>query len=993
MNFHSSEKATRYLGLLDTARCNAQWQDVPELARKVEKHAPHRKCLTLTARSEAQLWTNISQRSTTTLSNANDGPFTISDLLQPLEKAVAESSNEEDSFQAKVCVDWMQCLIRPSNLALATEQRDIGKEWARFIGPRQGLMSYTWICGIKSRCIEGNAHEKIGQLYEARLAYQEALDWIDDAPSSVQNTHEYQHWAEMATAGYTTLVFRSVSTSSVEGLNETRAAFRAWAHRSKRSPFPMGLPASMPSSRDRMEVWKNYYDVLSIILHSDLCYSTLQAGNLLCLPDEPRSAEELVNARQEQRAELRHAQASFEALLIKASKFPKASQSNTNIEAWIESVIKNWRIFCGEGWSDEDLAPETKETVGRGVLDILYRAANLTFHSTPLLRHLFIVHASLGEFDLAMKAFNSYTEIIGKGKARAEKTGEHELGFDDDSIVLETAAEAIRLQCQYGGREEADRALQIGTQIIKWLEPNRPGSSSSRKADIHGGNQGTIDVVRPEALAAAYRAIGISQGTWARLTYDVASRSELQSSGIASLRKSLELMPDHSGTIESSYALALLLAETRDIAGSVAVLKSALKRQTRPTDGIDGVRNEYWTRERKLMPLWHLLALLLTSRGEYTTAVRTCEAAFEQFPDPGVLFSSPIGEHSRRNDKGVVDVMSSFEKEGIVQVKMTQISLIEAMEGPAIAVDSSDELLSLFRRLHGDLGAAKTYHRDFATATTANPQKSSGGTLKSLSGSLMRRSKTARQSIENSDMLSEPKRSVETRPSTSTAQTADAPTIHVTNEDGDLAEKQHHHHHHPRLPFKLRGHHGGDWKETVNSNLSKSNESRRQDEPFSEKPHFLPPGRLPLQSAETADLNVTNTPKAQQFSPIGYHSEHGEPPAPVGHSDQLSRQDIRLSTPSSSIALPGPHFPAAQDRRQKISLLVNIWLFVAGLYARASLHDDAQGAIDEAAKLVEGFELDIAGPNAQMSSTLAFEEKGWGGGKSVDTLWADVYSE
>jgi hypothetical protein len=39
-----SEKAQRYLQLLDEARCASRWTDIPELCRKVEKHAPHRKC-------------------------------------------------------------------------------------------------------------------------------------------------------------------------------------------------------------------------------------------------------------------------------------------------------------------------------------------------------------------------------------------------------------------------------------------------------------------------------------------------------------------------------------------------------------------------------------------------------------------------------------------------------------------------------------------------------------------------------------------------------------------------------------------------------------------------------------------------------------------------------------------------------------------------------------------------------------------------------------
>ena len=37
------------------------------------------------------------------------------------------------------------------------------------------------------------------------------------------------------------------------------------------------------------------------------------------------------------------------------------------------------------------------------------------------MRYLFIVHASLAEFDLAFKAYDSYVEIVTRGKDRAEQ--------------------------------------------------------------------------------------------------------------------------------------------------------------------------------------------------------------------------------------------------------------------------------------------------------------------------------------------------------------------------------------------------------------------------------------------------------------------------------------------------------------------------------------------------------------------------------------------
>jgi transposase len=39
------EKAQRYIGLLDAARTAANWQELPELIRKITKHAPDRKCM------------------------------------------------------------------------------------------------------------------------------------------------------------------------------------------------------------------------------------------------------------------------------------------------------------------------------------------------------------------------------------------------------------------------------------------------------------------------------------------------------------------------------------------------------------------------------------------------------------------------------------------------------------------------------------------------------------------------------------------------------------------------------------------------------------------------------------------------------------------------------------------------------------------------------------------------------------------------------------
>lgn len=44
MSAPNPEKGKRYLAQLDQALCNGNWADVPELARKTDKHAPDRRC-------------------------------------------------------------------------------------------------------------------------------------------------------------------------------------------------------------------------------------------------------------------------------------------------------------------------------------------------------------------------------------------------------------------------------------------------------------------------------------------------------------------------------------------------------------------------------------------------------------------------------------------------------------------------------------------------------------------------------------------------------------------------------------------------------------------------------------------------------------------------------------------------------------------------------------------------------------------------------------
>jgi tetratricopeptide (TPR) repeat protein len=610
------------------------------------------------------------------------------------------------------------------------------------------------------------------------------------------------------------------------------------------------------------------------------------------------------------------------------------------------------------------------------------------------LRYLFTVHASLAEFELAFKAFDSYVEIVTRGKDRAEQEGETDESVDDDSTVLRTSAEAIRLLCRFGCRTEAEKAVEIGRNLEKWLNHYEDTKPTTGTSEVPAKRA----LVEPKALAIAYCAIGVAQAHWAQFTYDADARAGMQAKAIQLLRKSLSPTLDDPSNVDALYALAFVLAETRDIVGAIKVAKRALSSVTKAqaaysTDGVlsNGSATEFG-RERKLIPLWHLLALLLTSRSEHTAAEKACEAAFAQFGDPTILFGTDAGttrsEHLKDasghdvSTSGVVDRMGNFEKSGILQIKMTQLALIEVTDGAMAAVDGCDELLALYGRLFGSPAAEKV---KLETPATLTPPKNNTGTTK---GSIFR----GRGSIRTQKDTS----------ARSSAAGLAAPAIQVTDEKSVPQANGHHHHH---LPHLTHHHKHEDEQPNVarsSSKLRKRSTSLGQRSvtgttqsaevpPVPENASNGTPARSnvprPFSSATSPgnSLESNETP----LRPIAHNLPHSSPPQ--GHEHQPPRQDTRLPAPlpDTNYIPPDPHFSKLQDRRQKVSLLVDIWIFTAGLYTRAQAFEDAREAAAEALKLVETFENELS---LEFSTAKALGEKGWGGGKSVEELWADAYN-
>ncbi|KAL3417539.1 filamentation protein [Phlyctema vagabunda] len=1037
---HDPVKAARYIQLLDEARYDGDWDAVPELVRKVRKHAPGRTCLTLTAECEHAITTASKPRPsspqlqksqpsavTTTAAKPADLATYVPLLAEAIEK---ERTYVEDDFQAQVCLAWLHWHLDEPALALARLPQNIEAEYAQLDGTNKESTKWTKVSAMKATYIKGSAQRTTGAVAEAIETFESSMPVLASVSTSASLGSEMRTWTELfLTAFCMTSSYAIKSKVSRSPEAGSLSAFRAWAKFWDNSnTVPTGGRASY-SEVPRRSVWKEYYVALSDILYQGLTYPSTALT----------PAFENTSILNQQRAELKLVESRYEALLLAELHFPKAEEASEEVEIFVEFAMQNWRVLSSSGWEEQDLGEGGSEAFSRDVLAILYRAATMTFHSTAILRHLFTVHLAIAEFDLAFKAFDTYLEIAKKARARVEKSGEPEHGLDDDEIVVETVSTGIRALCTYGRIEEAEKAKDLSLWLEEWLEKHQPDQTSPSTAESPEGRQPQSMGTRfaPSSLAVAWRCVGIGHAQWARLTYDAASRADIQLQAIKCFRKALSHGRASSADIETSFALGVILAERREIGAAIDVVKAAL---LPPKSSVPGRASRSdskqgpFDRERSLIPLWHLLALLLSARQEFATAARACEGAFEQFQDPKILFgddglglryqSEHLRESSTSQASGIVDEMSDHEKENVLEVKMTQLALIEVLEGPEVAVNASDELLSLYTRLFGD-PQARASNKQEKTALVPPPQ-SSAGTIRSIKGSIFGRSahrRSLRKAANASPTISEqPQMETQIRPQTTqtvASTMTTAPKIQVTNENGEHGSRRHLH-----GLLKDHPHHGKIEKRsasvsrqknpstTTPRSASTSKIRARSQGPSPTKvdgdTFFTPPSNTAHRekwleadgqagvvglavSSDGSDLSKTQSGSSRTLPPNSHNMAQTEKALLPGPTGSASTQDTHLPQVSrSSSRNPVTRFPRDQEARRRTSMLVRVWLLIASFYRRATMYEDAKGAIEEALKLVQSLESDVS---QDTTGSISITNAGWGGGKSVSELLADVYSE
>jgi hypothetical protein len=160
-------------------------------------------------------------------------------------------------------------------------------------------------------------------------------------------------------------------------------------------------------------------------------------------------------------------------------------------------------------------------------------------------------------------------------------------------------------------------------------------------------------------------------------------RPGVQQAAVDAFRKGLSYDPID---IQGWYGLALVEAEMRDVENAMESARKGLGAlkynflDNEDSDDVEGNARDY---KRFAVPLLHLLALLMTVKDDFDNAEKVCKNAFDI-----------VGEGREAvSDLGVTDKVAIFE------LMMTQLAIVEAVDGSETATAMAEQLLALYGML------------------------------------------------------------------------------------------------------------------------------------------------------------------------------------------------------------------------------------------------------------------------------------------------------
>ncbi|KAK9469660.1 hypothetical protein V1512DRAFT_200111 [Lipomyces arxii] len=333
------------------------------------------------------------------------------------------------------------------------------------------------------------------------------------------------------------------------------------------------------------------------------------------------------------------------AEVLRTTTFPRSGEPNDpKLMSYIERTVMTWQL------RGRDRLQATS------ISEFLYKAVTKTYHSHVIFRCLMKVLPAVGNYVDAERALEVYLDLAEKGRIRSQK-GSAFVDSDDAITTVETAADGVQLIVQY--TRDAAKAKSKAEVLRGWIVI----ATASKDAEESSKAVYTVpDEASARILNKAWTAVGSAYVLAARASLNNGERKTDANMAKESFETAISF---YSNNAETHYEYSLLLAEFfRDLPAAEDSCRRSL--QINPTH----------------IGSAHVLALSLSAREKYDEAREVCLA----------VVNDTLGEQRRR--------VSLADKRAIVQVRMTEVALIEASAGVQSALEAvSDSLFNVYNDL------------------------------------------------------------------------------------------------------------------------------------------------------------------------------------------------------------------------------------------------------------------------------------------------------
>ncbi|KAI8062995.1 hypothetical protein BDF21DRAFT_496904 [Thamnidium elegans] len=672
------QKKTSLLEEIDLARCRAQWSTSLELSKKYKKLLPEDSVLDTTITTEVELIQllkstfDIEKKGWDVIHQHDDlvhiallpiiSPKKVAHLIKRLDFLnLEQNENVEltstDNWQtqfskillARIYFESGQyelALTALQNLALRIEDVQTG---------------YGLVLLVQARAIKGICLEK-SQNYEAAIeAYDAAWNAVELQPQ--ERGVMLSFWIEECL--YRGILLRLRLNHSVK---DTLGMMRAYIQ----------LVSSHWSPHWRMfrrwVIFKFYVDYL-VKVYQDNTYIPPTKNTSTDVPDEF---------------------AAFEELSVLMNLFRSLFTIITpNLNAKAQSEY---------GMSLANMMMESHNIMGWGeinhirrVLQYLYQVKVATFNDPTVNRYIFFTLLRLGSLEEAKFALRAYLDLMGvpdfdTGYILDDTIGilhgetinpEEKDSATDTTKALTTTSKANRIITRLPdyANESIDSIIDVllsGVKLYGHEEQN--GKLAAYLSDL--ALDLLIESDTKTKLCRVYRARGTSYGLIASQCEDHDLRARHHEESIRSLETSISIY----SCWKSYYELALQQALVRDTHAAINSISKSI--ELRP----DHVES------------WHLLALLYSCKrtDDLPKALKTLEAGL-QLSTKNVSSATSIPVFSWNSNE--INASDLYKKaESYLSIRMSQLTIKEAMEGPENIMDQYKELFEIYTQLTQELG-------------------------------------------------------------------------------------------------------------------------------------------------------------------------------------------------------------------------------------------------------------------------------------------------